>query len=428
MSFSDFLILSTTQDEFLCDHPAGYIREFVKNGAHFIDYETLYRKQGQRFAQSELKRFVAANQVKFVVLIQADPFGLHFDVRFFQELREMVFLAMTVTDADQLFFLRDVYYAQAMDLVICYDCLSRYNFRQYGVPALSFYSAYDGERYFRKDGIDKCFDVSFVGDVAKKMGRRSFLRALGAQGWILRVCGAGTAVGQISLPEMVEVFQRSRINLNFSRLSHRVLLENELEITARRRQIKGRITEIALCGGFVLSEYAPGLEEVYELGKEIAVFTTEAEMLEKIRFFLEHPVDREEMAGRGYQRAMQDYRNQTAIPWLAARIRDHAAKKTRSATEISMDPLFEGYYAAFRAKMMADFFRQGKARCFFEELGIMLRTRHLSATFALWLFLATLFPGLARFLRKTRALRPPENQNQNLNQNQDEDRPLTTRR
>ena len=36
--------------------------------------------------------------------------------------------------------------------------------------------------------------------------------------------------------------------------------------------VKGRCQEIALSGGFVLSEYAPGLEDLFDIGTEIDVF------------------------------------------------------------------------------------------------------------------------------------------------------------
>ena len=54
-----YLILSTTTDTFLNDLGSGYIRELVKNGAAFIDYEHAYMELGNKGTEELIMRTAA---------------------------------------------------------------------------------------------------------------------------------------------------------------------------------------------------------------------------------------------------------------------------------------------------------------------------------------------------------------------------------
>ena len=47
--------------------------------------------------------------------------------------------------------------------------------------------------------------------------------------------------------------------------------------------------------------------ELYQEGSEIQCFESPEEALEKIEYYLEHPAEREEIARRGYERAVPAY-------------------------------------------------------------------------------------------------------------------------
>ncbi|MDO8426369.1 MAG: hypothetical protein Q7T24_02500, partial [Deltaproteobacteria bacterium] len=163
-----YAVLSTLKDSFLNDLGNGYIREFVRNGALFIDYEEEYLRLGNRRVQEHILKTIKDKGIE-VLIYQASPSDFHFSLQFFRSLQDRVFTVMTLGDSDHYFDIRDIYYAQCMDLVVVYDCLSRYRFRQYGIESISFYSSFDRRKYV-KTGGDKMFDVSFVGDVANKIG------------------------------------------------------------------------------------------------------------------------------------------------------------------------------------------------------------------------------------------------------------------
>ena len=75
----------------------------------------------------------------------------------------------------------------------------------------------------------------------------------------------------------------------------------------RRVQIKGRNFEIPGSGGFLLTQYAGGIEEYFVPGLEIATFSNDGELLERIQYFLSHDREREAIKSAGYQRALTDH-------------------------------------------------------------------------------------------------------------------------
>ena len=398
MIAKEYAILSTWGDSSANDIGNGYIREFIKNGAVYIDYEDLYLKFGHKRIQDVISSIIDENDIR-VLIYQSGPSDFHFSVEFFRTLREKVFTVMMVGDSNHYFDMRDIYYAQAMDLVADYDCLSRYRFQQYGIESVSFYSSYDKNKYFKIHNINRNIDVSFVGLLSAKKERKKSIEYIIGNNINVEVFGAGSKNGQVSLEKMVEIFNRTKINLNFTDVSVKNALRREPNINSRVRRLKGRIAEICLCGGFVLSEYAPGIEEVFEVDREIVVFRSREEMVEKIKYYLEHENKRETIADNGYMRALRDYEIGKAIPEFINRIEAFRKYKTHKPTQIYLDEDFVKYYTTFRIRMMVKFARLGKWRFFLQELGIILKSRRLDFNRTAKFLLDT-FPEFKKLLKR----------------------------
>ena len=100
--------------------------------------------------------------------------------------------------------------------------------------------------------------------------------------------------GAESKTQMPQIFSLSKINLN---------------ITARpiRTGIPQRIWDVLGAGGFLLTNYQQELGEYFEIGKEIDVFGSEQELLEKATYYLEHEEERMEMAKRAYEKVKAEH-------------------------------------------------------------------------------------------------------------------------
>lgn len=89
-----------------------------------------------------------------------------------------------------------------------------------------------------------------------------------------------------SVTMMPKIFQCSRINLN---MTNRPI----------RSGLPQRIFDIMGAGGFLLTNYQPELPEYFEIGKEVAVYESQQDLLEKIAYYLEHEEERQEIAANG---------------------------------------------------------------------------------------------------------------------------------
>ncbi|HPO08046.1 MAG TPA: glycosyltransferase [bacterium] len=65
-----------------------------------------------------------------------------------------------------------------------------------------------------------------------------------------------------------------------------------------------RVFDVLACGGFLITEYRPSLEECFQDGVELRWFRTKEELAELVAYYREHPDEREEIARRGQEKAL----------------------------------------------------------------------------------------------------------------------------
>lgn len=82
----------------------------------------------------------------------------------------------------------------------------------------------------------------------------------------------------------------------------------------RRAEVPGGLSNRAFMatgvGAFYLSLYRQGMEEFFTLGEEVEAFHDEDEMVQKVRYYLEHEEERRRVARAGQKRALACYTNQ----------------------------------------------------------------------------------------------------------------------
>ena len=107
--------------------------------------------------------------------------------------------------------------------------------------------------------------------------------------------------------EMYKIFYSSRINLN---------------ITMRGIEsgVPQRVFDIMSVGGFVLSNYQPEIEEMFQVGKELEVFHSLEELQDKTDYYLRHENERIRIAVAGYQRVKQDYSYPKLLHYILGKV------------------------------------------------------------------------------------------------------------
>ena len=143
--------------------------------------------------------------------------------------------------------------------------------------------------------IEKDIDISFVGQ--PHGNRREILSHISNKGFELKVYGFNwEQFPRVPFHQMVRIFSRSKINLNLSNSS-----------TMIGQQIKGRNFEIPGTRSFLLTDNAENLGEYYLDGKEIVIFNSVDEMIEKIKYYLNHEKQRELIAESSYKRTLSEH-------------------------------------------------------------------------------------------------------------------------
>jgi spore maturation protein CgeB len=171
--------------------------------------------------------------------------------------------------------------------------------------------------------LDEERDLSFVGSI-RTSDRRRYVEELAANDIPVEVFGEGSG-GYIPFQRMLDIFRTSRINLNFSKtLGHR-----------GPRQIKGRVFQVCMAGGFLLTEYAPGIEKYFELGREIVCFDGPREMVDKARYYLTHEAERRAIAGAGWERAKSAYSSSSMVERVFKEIEEDLAKGAKDRAPVA---------------------------------------------------------------------------------------------
>lgn len=101
--------------------------------------------------------------------------------------------------------------------------------------------------------------------------------------------------------EMVKMYSRSKISLGFSSCGDTHLKRRKI------LQVRLRDFEVPMCGAFYMTEYMKELEEFFEIGKEIVCYHNKEDLSKKLKYYLEHETEREEIRQAGYQRALNQH-------------------------------------------------------------------------------------------------------------------------
>lgn len=172
-------------------------------------------------------------------------------------------------------------------------------------------------------------DVSFVGSMYGY--RAKWIAALRASGATVSCFGHGTENGVVSAADIPEIYRSSRISLNFSGAGQ------SGGAPGNRRQIKARTFEVPGAGGFLLTEMAPGLERYFSIPREAATFETPAQLIEKVRYYLDHPDERDAIARAGHARTITEHTYERRISEILEKLRPLQAKRTQPWTLLAAD-------------------------------------------------------------------------------------------
>ncbi len=147
----------------------------------------------------------------------------------------------------------------------------------------------------------KVSDVSFCGHLNSQ--RSAIFRNLGTK---------VNVFSNLSQEDMMLNYSMSKVGLNLS------INENDPQ---RKTQMKLRMVEIPSTKSVLLTEHTPGLEHLFEEDKEIVTFSSEGEMIEKMKVLLKHDSLREKIAAAGYERFLKEHESKVRLAKLLSEIK-----------------------------------------------------------------------------------------------------------
>jgi len=345
-----------------------WINEFAN--CRNIDYLNIYKKLGRIGFVKYIDDYIKTNNIS--ILIFLTTYWLEFDVEILKILRKKVYIVYWIFDDVTLYETFTKYYGQLADYVVTEDYCTTFKYKQMGVSSICSFAIWDIGEY-KALNIKKDIDVSLIGRMDKD-NRIELSEYLSRNCIRIETYGQGSKHGFIDFNYMIRVFNRSKINLNTSGIVTDLLTELEPAVH-KMKQKKGRIAEIALTKSFVLSEYVPGLENFFKLGEEIEVFNDKEELLQKIKYYLANENKREEIAKKGYERALQECDKEKAIPKILKDIyekyeRTDWSKRQKEKTIVYFNNSFKKIYSNFRFQYVTYFLKQKKFNFAIQELKI----------------------------------------------------------
>lgn len=176
--------------------------------------------------------------------------------------------------------------------------------RQYDVSALTDWTplveplfAQFGEAYFGSW-------VEFLENKATAVRRRFFLEA--ARPYGLTIFGDDDWAMPEYAGKLTEYFAGRRIDYHTE--LPRLYASAKININIFHAQclngLNPRVYDVLACGGVLLTQYNPGIEDEFTIGRDLDVFHTRDELVEKIEYYLDRPNERAAMARSGQVHAL----------------------------------------------------------------------------------------------------------------------------
>jgi hypothetical protein len=128
--------------------------------------------------------------------------------------------------------------------------------------------------------IEKTVDIGFCGNV---LNRGHVIDSLDKYGIKKDIFVIGD--------DMVNTINSYKIHLNCN-------ISNDINY---------RTFETCGCGTMLLTNYTPGLEKLFDIGKEIVVYTSIEDLDNKVKYYLENENERNMIAESGHQRVKRDH-------------------------------------------------------------------------------------------------------------------------
>jgi hypothetical protein len=341
-------------------HPVfkRYASFFASIFGRFVafDYRDAYLRHGRQALEPSIAKAVEDAKSELVVYTQFPSTYAYVRPGFLLALRRRSRVIGLGFD-DEIYFEQAKHFYVHCDAVITTDVQGAERLRSLGI-AVHLAQLQQPHVAAAITGMQEDIPVSFVGEMSKP-GRRRYVQALEAAGVPVQDYGYGSRNGPLSDAEVIDVFRRSKINLNFTGTNPPSWILRHYPERSGTGQMKGRPFEIAALGRFCLCEWAPCVEYWFRPGEEIGVFRDATELAATTKRYLEDSALRQRIAAAAHER----YRSQYAPEMQFKRIFSEilaARQRTPQPGTPPAEPIFYESMGRSRAAAFLHSLRSGR--------------------------------------------------------------------
>ncbi len=226
------------------------------------------------------------------------------------------------------------YYAPYFSWIATTDPTASERYKKIGYNNAIYAPSAANTDIFKPSSNEKNIDVSFVGSWTQKRGE--IINSIIGSGIPIKVYGSGWPNGRVNDEELVKIISESKISINLNPSSSYFGLKPFTRLFFKRTsfnrsifhikpdfwnffanirewqqksipQLKARVFEIPACRTMLITQNVAHLEDHYNLGTEIISYSDTRDLIEKIKYYLLHDIERENIAQHGYERTIRDH-------------------------------------------------------------------------------------------------------------------------
>ncbi len=103
----------------------------------------------------------------------------------------------------------------------------------------------------------------------------------------------------------------------------KIYLGEDADRPFKGRYLSNRSFAVMGCGGFYLCRRTPGIEYAFKIGKEVEVFESDDEMVDKIHFYLKNEDKRKQIALAGQKKVLNFYTYRQQMEKIFVWVNEH---------------------------------------------------------------------------------------------------------
>lgn len=180
--------------------------------------------------------------------------------------------------------------AKKADFVFCAQKQAVEDMKRDGIPnPIWLPHAVEPQAYPKFDLLSKKYDLCFVGHVSSGNREEALDKMFAAF--------PNFYYGQNLFDEAARKYAESKVVFN-------IAMQNDVNM---------RCFETLATGSFLLTDWVPSIDELFEDGKHLVLYRSLDEAIDKAKYYIEHDEEREKIAQAGYEHVLKNHTIQARV-------------------------------------------------------------------------------------------------------------------